>query len=321
MQQNTPMQRITLFGILIVCIFLTSCAYMSTYRYVQFLTVQPTEKEGNPTFVNSSDCIYENEDCIVSYDFKCEGGNAGFCVYNKTDSLLCIDLGRSFFIKNHIAYDYYGPKTVMNTASEHKSVASTVPLFYSVSTTNTSNQNINSVSIASTPIVIIPPRSAKVILSQVILSSHFLSCDLDLYPSDSSSISYSEEDSPIHFGNHITYYLDGTQQHKTLTHDFYISCITNQIEPNAISFIQRGYICDNLQTPDERQNKSNNNVVYDKFINGPKHAFYITYLLRSYTEAYKKTTDFYRWSETEQGWVKGYDPENINPSLRPLPGQ
>ena len=69
MQQNTPMQRITLFGILIVCIFLTSCAYMSTYRYVQFLTVQPTEKEGNPTFVNSSDCIYENEDCVVSYDF------------------------------------------------------------------------------------------------------------------------------------------------------------------------------------------------------------------------------------------------------------
>lgn len=51
--------------------------------------------------------VYEDENCMVVYDFWQEAGNAGFAIVNKTDKNLYIDKSESFFVKNGVANNYY----------------------------------------------------------------------------------------------------------------------------------------------------------------------------------------------------------------------
>ncbi len=103
-----------LFGALALCACLSSCK--TTYKYVQICTAEPV---ANATAAQKTDdgLVYENEDCIVSYHFWGEGGDAGFVFYNKTNKVIHIDLSQTFFVKNGVAYDYYVPTTNTKTTS------------------------------------------------------------------------------------------------------------------------------------------------------------------------------------------------------------
>lgn len=110
-----------LYGILFLCAsMLASCG--TTYKYVQVCTAKSID---NATTAQNTDegLLYENEDCIVKYNFWSNGGDAGFVFYNKTNKVIHIDLSQTFLIKNGVAYDYYTPQTITQTSSSSVGVA------------------------------------------------------------------------------------------------------------------------------------------------------------------------------------------------------
>jgi hypothetical protein len=77
----------------------------------------------------------------VFYKFWTKGGDAGFEFYNKANEIIYLDLTKTFFIKNGIAYDYYEDKTVTDTETSHTS--STVTYGYGLSASRSYSASIS----------------------------------------------------------------------------------------------------------------------------------------------------------------------------------
>ena len=97
---------------------LQSCG--TTYEYIQILSTKPVNNVEKTSLVNGG-VLYEDDNCAVFYKFWTQGGDAGFEFYNKTDEIIYLDLTKTFFIKNGVAYDYYEDKTVTDTETRHTS--------------------------------------------------------------------------------------------------------------------------------------------------------------------------------------------------------
>lgn len=181
-----------------------SCASSSFYQ----VYTMDTDLERNSTMM-----AYLDDNCEVIYDFWCDGGDASFTFFNKTDKEIVLDLSRSFFVKNSIAYDYaediniFAPRTTLDGKEGVQSVASSV-----------NNRKA----------VIVPPHTARVIKSYRIKdSSFFMFADEELAaPKESSRvICFTREDTPLDIENRITYMLDG--ETKEIRNSFYLSAIQN----------------------------------------------------------------------------------------------
>ena len=112
---------------------MASCA--SVYEFVQVLRTQPTSTDSRIK-ESSGGMLYEDEVCAIYYDFWSEGGNMGYNFYNKTDESIYLDLGKSFFILNGIAYNCFDNRTYMNSQTT-ASVSSTS--FFRNSTSSSTN--------------------------------------------------------------------------------------------------------------------------------------------------------------------------------------
>ena len=113
------MKKILTFTLVSVFLMLLqSCG--AYYEYIQILSTKPINNVEKTTLTNGG-VLYEDENCAVFYKFWDEGGDAGFEFYNKTDEIIYLDLTKTFFIKNGIAYDYYEDKTVTDTETRHTS--------------------------------------------------------------------------------------------------------------------------------------------------------------------------------------------------------
>ena len=55
---------------------------------------------------SKNEIVFEDKSCSVSYDFWDAGGDVGFSIYNKTDNDMTVDLTKSFFVLNRVAYEY-----------------------------------------------------------------------------------------------------------------------------------------------------------------------------------------------------------------------
>src|SRR5574344_2203434 len=51
--------------------------------------------------------VYEDANCKIVYNLWRDGGDAGFLFQNKTKEIVYLELDKSFFIKNGVAYDYF----------------------------------------------------------------------------------------------------------------------------------------------------------------------------------------------------------------------
>ncbi len=96
----------------------------SYYEYIQLLSTKPVQENAPITQTNGG-VLYEDEDCAIFYKFWNEGGNPGFEFYNKTNKIIYIDLSKTFFIKNGVAYDYFKQQTVTNTKTSSTSTSAT----------------------------------------------------------------------------------------------------------------------------------------------------------------------------------------------------
>lgn len=97
--------RLLFLSTLIAVLLLSACS-TPKYYFCQLYQTKPAE---NIDQFSEKDgyLIYENNQCIIYYYFWAEGGNTSFKIYNKTDDILTIDLGQSFFTLNGMAYDLF----------------------------------------------------------------------------------------------------------------------------------------------------------------------------------------------------------------------
>lgn len=202
----------------------------------------------------SSSGTYEYSDsiCSVNYNFWSNGGDVCFIIHNNTDDVLYIDLTKSFFVKNGIAYDYFQNRSLSSsfaiTSSESSSVAGEVlgywynnlekePGSAEISRGKTIGaQSSYSVKYQEKPVISIPPRSSKVFLEYSIMKNHYINCDLSESPSKEKSvaISFSPQNTPVNFTNFICYRLGESTTDKYIENTFFIATIVN-LHPETVT--------------------------------------------------------------------------------------
>ncbi len=125
-------------SLLCVAVLCASCA--QTYHFIQVFETQ-SSKQSAPVKQQNGGLVYEDDECLVFYSLWANGGDASFGIYNKTDQIMYVDLGKSFFIRNGIANDYYKERvwseSTTNTTSAQ--ISSTVSAYRNLSYSSGSN--------------------------------------------------------------------------------------------------------------------------------------------------------------------------------------
>ena len=282
----------------------TSC--VSTYNFCQVYETKPL---GNSEVRHADDgaMMFENEQCIIYYNFWANGGTAEFEFYNKTNEPIYIDLTKSFFSRNGVAYDLYrgrewseswtsgssttyaSSRTQGGTSSASyggilKPQFSYSPYFgseytsasYSSSSSKSSTKiesstsaHTSSVTYKEQPIVVVPPHKKKAVSTYVITQKLQLSCDLERFPATSSRVTYTQNNSPIQFSNYISYTVGENKTVVTVENGFYVSAITNYSDPEISVYRKREEPCENLkEAPEYTVRTRSGDELYDRYTRG-----------------------------------------------------
>jgi len=270
------MKKSNLIYLLTTILLLSSCTSSHFYQVYEV-------KATNKSVTNGDNLLFEDDNCIISYDFWGNEGQIHFTFYNKTDANIYVKLNESNLIKNGYAYDYYKNRTFTNSTSETKSNSYALSRSAVVTGINVNN-NIQSnqakilgsasnskssgyaVSIKEDSVVRIPPKTRKSITEYSINNILYYNCDMDKFPQKgqtNETVAFSTELSPITFTNLITYDYKGEKS--TVKNEFYISKITNL---SSYEFFEN-------RNSDKYCGKGSRNIEYFKFIN--RNRFYIEY--------------------------------------------
>ena len=235
--------------------------------YYQVYSVKPYDDKVDPNTL-----FYEDENCVIHYDFWGEYGDAGFLVYNKSDKLISINLKESYFVLNGLAHDYYRNRTfiqsntqsytsvntqanqagigIQATSLEKKyslagsymaSASAGISSTYGQSYALRSETNVG-INMKELEIVTIPPKTAKVFREYSIVNGAYADCGLKSFPIYNEPIKhlyYTKDNSPIQFKNIITYMID--DKPVVVTNSFYIADIFNTHE---LDFVKTEYATD-----------------------------------------------------------------------------
>ena len=328
------MKKISFFAVAMLA-FMTSCQTMRVYNFMQVLEAAPMSANGEIKNVENG-MMYENADCIVFYKMWDEGGNAGFEIHNKTDEMLYVDLSKSFFVKNGIAYNYFLNRE-WGTASSSSNTQNTVSAagsssvlnYYAgtgnaaltkfkdpvVTTTTTSaytaqtNTSTKSVVRKEQQIMAIPPHKSKIVAEYIITNVLVLDCSIERYPSEKSQqLTFDKDNTPLKFANYITYNKGEGTADMVIDNEFYISSVVNYAEPAISEYVARGETCANLQHPDgttaAAQANSAYYTLYDKYLKSgvvTPSSFYIPYNVTSNKVIYEGKT--YYWNRLRGGYT------------------
>lgn len=208
--------------ILFVCLFV-ACSV--TNQYYQISQTTPVDKSIIKNDNDDSGYYYQDPFCRITYNFWTEKGEAGFTVTNLTNQVLYIIKDKCFFIKDGVSYDYYHGKEW------------TSPVIAGQSTTNTKESNI----------IGIAPKTSRVIVGYPIYDYIYVDCDLERKPvlNRPSTMSFTRANSPVEFGNFITYKLGEQGTERSVTHMFYTSRITNY-RKDDIMYTEKRDNCPNV---------------------------------------------------------------------------
>lgn len=222
-----------------VMLFFSSCSPKVYYQVFETGTINEEVKRRGDYLV------YEDDKCLVSYNFWGESGDMSFSVENKTNQPLYLDLGKSYFVLNGQAKDYYQQRVFTystgtsvggsKSASASKSVTGVDYAGWLITggvsaqlATALSTSQSNSVSFPEEEVVCIPPKTSKMVSEFSIYSARIRDCDLLLYPKRKqiSSLSFEEDNSPVVFENRLVYRV-GEEPATKLKHRFFVSEIAN----------------------------------------------------------------------------------------------
>lgn len=220
-----------------VLIGMTSCSSLQTYYQVcDVKSTLPITSDGHYQ--------YKDADCTVTYDFWCDGGNPGFVFTNNSDEIIYVDLSKSFFIKNGIAYDYFLNRSVSSSSSSTASSslsksASIYGYWYdflnlipgSVSASGSvgsSSSKSSTIKYTESAILAIPPHASKSVSEYIIGSSYIYECGFNIVPTkkETPSYNYDADTSPLKFGNYITYRKGNEATEQYVSNNFYVNVIS-----------------------------------------------------------------------------------------------
>ncbi|MDG5800787.1 hypothetical protein QA597_10490 [Marinilabiliaceae bacterium ANBcel2] len=228
-----------------VCVLLISMMLLSSCATTKFYQVYEASSVDNIVLENNG-MVYEDENCLITYNLWGEGGNIGFRIYNKTDKLLLLDLSNSYFILNGKANDYFRNRsfsssgTMQTSASSSRSASTAISginylNFFqtnSLSAQNTlgsASSRTNAINYQEQLFIRIPPGTYKQITEFSILNSLYRDCNLLLHPRrrDVQHITFSENNTPFTFSNRLTYFFEDQDDIFEIEHAFYVSGIRN----------------------------------------------------------------------------------------------
>ena len=223
--------KTTIFTCLITSLLFISC--VSPYYYQVYKASAPEKIELKENLL-----VYEDPNCIISYNLWEEGGNIGFSFFNKTENNIYLNLEESFFILNGVANNYYKNRVFTNSNSGIVSKSITGYNYFnlfpmnSIAISNTAtNVTSTGYSIASNEekIICIPSKTSKIVAEYKINESLFRDCDLLKYPSkrDIKAKSFTKSNSPIVFSNRLAYKISQNENLVKVENEFFVSEITN----------------------------------------------------------------------------------------------
>lgn len=209
-------------ALVLMCLF-TACSV--TYQYYQISQTTPVDKSIIKNDNDDSGYYYQDPFCRITYNFWSEKGNAGFTVTNLTNQILYIVKDKCFFIKNGVSYDYYHGEEWNSPATAGQPVK------------NTKESNL----------IGIPPRTSRTISEYPIYTYIYVDCDLDRKPmlNRPVTMSFTRANSPVEFGNFITYKLGEQGTERSVTHMFYTSRVTNYRKDDIVYTEKKEY-CPNV---------------------------------------------------------------------------
>lgn len=259
---------------LITAIFTLLISSCSTANYFQICeTYSPN------TPLQGDRYVYEDDNCTVAYNFWAENGDAGFVFTNKTDKTICIDLTKSFFVRNNMSHDYFLNRT-WHTNANIKAETTSQGISMAINTGETISKEEKS-------IIFIPANTSKYINEYKIMTAPYRSCDLvrttsgekqPVYDGFGKVIRYeyinglaslmskefNKENSPVNFYNIICYTLEGSNENFTVKNEFYIQKITNKSENEELKDSQTG--CNNQKEKTKIMIDQSPNKFYIKYI-------------------------------------------------------
>lgn len=238
----------------------TSCRTLTTYYEICNVSSNLVKDE-------AGQFEYLGDGCTITYNFWSNGGDAGFVVTNESDEIVYIDLAKSFFIRNGVAYDYFLGRTTtsLSTFIDSSSYSATATAYGYWRNLNNyvpgaitaqkgaanSQSNSKGVSYYEKDVIALPPHSSKSISEYSISTNVFYDCEYNITPNnkETPSYSFSYDQSPIVFTNYITYRVGEDSAPKTISNTFYIDTISFLTELAAKKIVKSG-------CPDDRTEKS-----------------------------------------------------------------
>ena len=223
---------------------ITSCASQNFY---QIHKVEPISN----VLPDGKYLVYDDENCKVFYNFWEENGDAGFKIYNKTDSILYLNMEESFFIINGIANDYFKNRVFTESRSSQKTTGRQISAnrsaiydgygmvqvsnFLAGRSTETSTTNGRSLSITEPRLISVPAKTSKVIYEYSISGNTYRSNELFRFPTRSQvkTEKFTVNNSPVVFSNRISYYIGSSNKLTVFVNEFFVSEITNYPAFNA----------------------------------------------------------------------------------------
>ena len=218
------LSTIMVSAVLLGCL-MTSCSKKVYYQVYQTL---PTDTD--VCQIQNGMLVHSDANCEVKYNFFTLHGDAGFWITNKTDSIIYLDLTETFFILNGSANDYFlarewtrtSSQTVSDTRSrkDGKKGSATMSASSKSTSANTSKER---------SMVVVPPHATKYVSEYRINTEMIELCGVKDTPRKGkpAGASYTEENSPLEFGNYITYHVGAKGKRMHVSDNFYVSQIIN----------------------------------------------------------------------------------------------
>ncbi|WP_047450948.1 hypothetical protein [Alistipes sp. ZOR0009] len=268
-----------LFAALAAALF-SSCGSITYYQVYKTAS-------SNELAATSSNLVYEDDNCKVSYNLWSEGGNIGFQFYNKTDHNIYLNLEESFFVLNGISHNYYRSRVFTNSTSSGAASTRSVSATRSVTGVNyldlVQTDRISavntvglmassgfSVSYNEEKVVCIPSKTSKVISEYSINKSLLRDCDLFKYPSKKRirTKNYTKEQSPLVFSNRIAYSLGRTDSLVRFENEFYVKEVVNYPASEVFEYRYEEYCGQKSEAKEKYFKNASADKFYNRYIKG-----------------------------------------------------
>ena len=220
-------------GSLIIMAALAGCLAVGCSKATYFQVYQTQPVKADQCVNKDGKMSHENGNCVVSYNFFAEDGDAGFWFTNNSDSIVYVNLAESFFILNGNANDYFQGRgwttTKSSTITISKQERKDKKKKSQESTEGTSTSEMKASQVTERSMLIVPPHSTKYVAEFRITTKEMELCGVKDTPKKGKplGLSYTVDNSPIFFGNYITYTVGSKGKKQHIDDRFFVSEIIN----------------------------------------------------------------------------------------------